>query len=174
MPKLTHQLTGFTLIELILYVALVSIFISGAIRFAWDLIYSGVKSDIEREVNYNLRLASSRLALEMRNASAVNSLGSSDLCLASHDTSHNPTRFYLSEGRLRVGWGGGSSDCSGLTNDQPLTDNRVTVSSLNFVDQSNDNLANVGYTLTIVADSDRSEWQKTQTYSSSIELRISQ
>lgn len=163
---------GFTLIELILYIALVAIFISGAIFFSWDIIYGGKKSAVEREVNQNLRLASKRILYEIRNASAINSVSSSSLCLASTNALHNPTRIYVSSGRLHVAWGGGSSDCTSMANDQPITSNQVTVSELTFSDNSSGaDSYNIGFSFTVSSSGTRQEWQKSEEYSGSAELR---
>lgn len=171
--KITKSNKGFTLIELILYVALISIFISGAVLFAWDIIFGRVKSQVQQEVNQNLRLASQRIVYEVRNASDINSVGANDICLASGDSSRNPTKFYISSGRLRIGWGGGSADCINLTNDEPLTSNQVTVSVLTFTDLStvDEESKNIGFVITVESTGDKQEWEKSQTYSTSVELR---
>ena len=163
---------GFTLIELILYIALIAIFINGAILFAWDIIYGGAKSGVQREVNKNMRLASKRIEYELRNASGINSLASNSVCLSSATALRNPTRISVSSGQLRIGWGGGSSDCTGLTNDEPFTSNKVAVSDLQFTDNSSgsDSL-NVDYALTIQSTGTRQEWQESQSYQGSVELR---
>src|SRR3989344_8835546 len=82
---------GFTLIELILYIAIVGIFISGAILFAWDIIYGRVRSNAQQQVSQNLRLAGKRMIYEIRNASDVNSISASSLSLALTDPARNPT-----------------------------------------------------------------------------------
>ena len=64
---------GFTLIEMILYIAIVSIFLTGLVYFTWDLIYGRLKSYIQQEVNQNIRFASARIIYEIRNAKSVNS-----------------------------------------------------------------------------------------------------
>lgn len=163
---------GFTLIELILYIALIAIFISGAITFAWDIVYGGAKSSVQREVNYNIRLASKRIAYEIRNASAINSVTSNSLCLASDISERNPTRIYVSSNQLRVAWGGGSSNCTGMTHDESLTSNQVTVSNLAFEDNSSGSDSfNIAYSLTVSKTGTRQEWQENQSYSGSAELR---
>lgn len=161
---------GFTLVELILYIALVSIFISGAVLFAWDIIYGGVKSQTQRNVIQNLRLVSKRISYEIRNASGVVSLSSSDLCLSNTNATYNPTRIYLSGGKLRIGWGGGS--CGATTNDEPLTSSNVTVPTLIFTDLSSGvDSININFSVTVDSTGDRQEYQKSETCTSSIELR---
>lgn len=163
---------GFTLIELIIYIALIAIFIGGAVSFSWDIIYGGAKSDVEREVNQNLRLVSKRISYEIRNASAINSLATSDLCLVSADATRNPTRIYVSSGRMHIAWGGGSANCTGMTNDQPLTSNQVSVSGLTFTNNSSGtNSYNVQFSLTISSTGTRNEWQKSENYTGSAEMR---
>lgn len=162
---------GFTFLELILYIALIAIFISGSIVFAWDLILGQVKSRVQQEVTQNGRLAAQRLAYEIRNASSINSVSATSVCLASATDARNPTRFYLSGGQLRVAWGGGSVNCTSMTNDQPLTSNQVTVSGLNFTDRSNGASENIEFTFTVSATGTRQEWQDSQTYADTIELR---
>ena len=168
----TKLKSGFTLIELILYIALISIFITGAILFAWDIIYGGAKSEVQRDVNQNSRLISKRMIYEIRNSSAVNSVTTSDLCLASNTPARNPTRFYISAGRLYVAWGGGSTNCTSMTNNQPLTSNKVTVSGLTFTDRSSGTVSsNIQFSFTVSSTGIRQEWQKSQSYTGNAEIR---
>ncbi|OGK14255.1 hypothetical protein A3A93_00950 [Candidatus Roizmanbacteria bacterium RIFCSPLOWO2_01_FULL_38_12] len=161
-----------TLIELILYVALISIFISGMVVFAWDFIYSAAKTKVHREVNQNLRLASKRIIYEIRNASQVQSISSSDICLGSATSERNPTRIYSSNGNLHIAWGGGSINCTGMTNDEVLTSNKITVPSLTFSDHSSgSNSSNIQFSLTVTSFGARKEWQKSQTYTGTAEVR---
>lgn len=164
---------GFTFIEMILYIAIVGFFITGAVQFAWDVIFAQEKSFVQQEVNQNLRLATQRMAFEIRNASGVNSVGADTLCLASANSTYNPTYFYVSSQRLYIGWGGGSSDCTGLTNTQTLTSNQVNVTSLSFTDLSTVGTSNISVTVTVegLAPNNRQEWQKTQSYQTSVEIR---
>ncbi|MCH7730769.1 prepilin-type N-terminal cleavage/methylation domain-containing protein [Patescibacteria group bacterium] len=164
---------GFTLIELIIYIALVSIFISGAILFAWDIIYGRVKSGVQREVTQNLRLASKRLVYEIRNASGINSVSTSTISLVMDESDRNPTVFDVSGGRLRIGYGSGGSCPS--TSPCSLTSNKVTVSNLAFTDLSSSGGESVNIQFTIALESNnpsgRQEWEKSQTYTTSVELR---
>ena len=161
---------GFTLVELILYIAIISIFIGGAVLFAWNVIYGQVKSSIHQEVNQNLRLASKRIIYEIRNASDINSVTSSTLSLSSSDSARNPTVFDLFEGQLRIGYG--TSGACPATAPCPLTSNRVSVTSLSFTDvSSNPDSKNIQFTITIESIADRPEWQMSETYSSTAELR---
>lgn len=170
-----HKQAGFSLIEMILYMAVVSIFVTGAVLFGWNIIYGRIKSQVQLDVNYNLHLITNRVNYELRNATDILGLSASDLCLEVADSAHNPTRFYLSSGVFRVAWGGGSTDCTGMTNDQPLSNSSVSISSLIFTNLSSvgNETKNIKYSITVNSanPSKRQEWDKTQTYSSSVELR---
>lgn len=165
--------SGFTFIELILYIALISIFIGGAVLFAWDIIYGRVKSGVQQEVSQNLRHASGRIIYEIRNAQGVNSIGPSLISLAMTDLARNPTALDVYDGRLRIGYG--SSGSCPTTSPCTLTSDEVTVTNLTFTDLSSSGGESVNVQFTITLESNnpggRQEWEKTQTYSTSVELR---
>lgn len=159
---------GFSLVELIIYIALLSIVISGAVLFAWDIIYGRVRSRIQLEVNQNLRLSSKRMMFEIRNADDIRNVKSDSVCLES--ASFNLLSFYLDNNRLMIGWG---NRCNNPPNRYPITSNMVNVENLEFADltTTDDSSKNVRFVITIASNSDRKEWQKSQTYTSSVELR---
>jgi hypothetical protein len=118
-------------------------------------------------------LGAKRIAYEIRNAAGVISVSAEELCLLSADPARSPTKIYSSGGRLRIGWGGGGANCIGvMTNDEPLTGNLITLSSLVFADRSSGTAStNIDFSLTISATGDRQEWQKTGSLSGTAELR---
>ena len=161
---------GFTLVEMILYVAIVSIFVTAMVSFAWDAIYGRVKSYTHQEVNQNIRLAGKRINFEIRNAAGVNSASGSNLNLAMSDSSRNPTIIDVSGERLRIGYG--SSGTCPTSNPCNLTSNIVSVTNLNFTDLSvSPDSINIKFSITVESTGDRQEFQKTETYESSSELR---
>jgi prepilin-type N-terminal cleavage/methylation domain-containing protein len=166
---------GFTLIELIVYVALIAIFVTGAIQFGINVVYGRVKSNVVQEVTQNLRLTSKKVMFEVRNASGINSVSATSICLSNSDASRNPTRIYLSGTELRIGWGGGSPVCAGLTSDFKLTSNLVEVTSLTFTNLTtlSTRSKNIKFTLTIdsLNPSGRAEYERSQTFTGSAEVR---
>ena len=171
-PRTTHQKElGFTLIELLLYVSLLSLFIGSAVLLAWNVVYGGIQSQIQQEVNHAVRFASKRIAYEVRNATAVTSVSTTSLCLASASPTHNPTRIYTSGGRLRIGWGGGVGDCSSTTNDASLTHPNV-VTTVTFTDLSVSPVSeHIHYTITVESSAERVGWNHQESVSGSVELR---
>lgn len=163
---------GFTLIELILYIGISAMFMTAATLFAWDVIYGRVKSYAQQEVNQNMRLASKRIIYEIRNASGINTVSANSISLAMSDSSRNPTVIDLSGGRVRIGYG--TSGSCPTTTPCSLTSNAVTVSALSFTNFSSlPNSENIRFTITMSKEAGTvaKEFQETQTYTGSAELR---
>ena len=157
--------------EMLLYVVIVSIFVTAMVSFAWDAIYGRVKSYTHQEVNQNIRLAGKRINFEIRNATGVNEpVGPSSISLQMSDSARNPTIIDVSSGRLRIGYG--SAGACPTTAPCNLTSNLVNVSNLTFTDlRVLPDSINIKFSITVESTGDRQEFQKTETYESSSELR---
>lgn len=168
MKKNINQ-NGFTLIELILYIALISIFITGAILFVWDLIYSEVKSGVEQEVNQTLRFVSKRVLYEIRNSSGINSVSATSISLSNSDSSKNPTVIDVNANQIRIGQGNsGSCPISSPCFLTPVS----LISNINFTNlSSGSDTYNIKFEVSVAKDSDRDEWDYSESYSSSAEIR---
>lgn len=166
---------GFTLIELIIYVALIIIIISGLVLYSWNIIYSSVRSEVLVEVNQNLRLAGKRISYELRNATDVHYLTANEVCLESGEPAYDPVLIEQAGSVLRVGWGGGSTDCTGLTTTQSLTSNEINLDSLTFTDLSpaSGDSTNIRFEITLSHRNPNNlrEYEHTQTYQTSMEVR---
>ncbi|MBI2019932.1 type II secretion system protein [Candidatus Daviesbacteria bacterium] len=111
---------GFTFIEIILYVVIVSIMMAALIPFAWDVIGGASKSGAQQEVFSQARFVSERIKYEIRNASGITSVGASSISLTnfSPDTT---TVIDLSGGKIRINKNGAgavnlNSDDTNVTN----------------------------------------------------------
>lgn len=154
---------GFTLIELILYIALVSIFVTGAIFFAWDIIYGREKAFQQQIVEQNARAALARIVYEIRRADDINSVSSSSIEL---ENGANDTTISLSSGTVQITTGGvGPYD---------LTSNQVIITSLAFTDltaTSEDTKGiNVSLTAQQAATGVADQFEAQTTMSESVEL----
>lgn len=94
--------TGFTLIELILYVALVSMIFATLVPFAWNVINGGVKVGVEQEVYSQARYLSERIKKEIRDASVVTACDLTTLTLANLDGAKNPTTFTFASNQITI------------------------------------------------------------------------
>lgn len=167
----THQ-GGFTLVEMILYIAIVSIFMTGLVYFTWDVIYGRVKSFVHQEVNQNIRFASKRIAYEIKNAKSVTtpSSGSTNILeLVMADGTRNPTIINVADGRIQIGYGS-SGNCP-TVNPCFLTSNKVKVTGLTFTSLSSGNSTNIKFSFTVSSSGDRQEFNKSETYETAVELR---
>ena len=93
---------GFTLIELILYVALVSIMLATLIPFAWSVIEGGVKIGVEQEVYSQARYLSERIKEEVRDASAVTVCNNTTLTLTNPVAAMSPTTFAYASNEVKI------------------------------------------------------------------------
>ena len=135
--KLVGKCDGFTLIELIIYVALSSILLVTVITFGLNTIYSGEKSEIRQETLQGSTLAMQRILEEIRSADDLNdgtsTFGSSPgvLSLASSTSADDPVVIDVDSNMLQLTLGAGSAI--------DLLDESLEVTNLVFTDLSRSN-----------------------------------
>jgi prepilin-type N-terminal cleavage/methylation domain-containing protein len=153
---------GFTLVELIVYIAILSSFLVIATYFSWDILFGQVKSETAQEVQQNSRLAIERLTYEIKRAKSINSAGSSLALTMQDDTT---TIFDLSNNTLRINENGAGAIA--------LTSSQAKVSSLTFSDRSTGNSSNVKVEMTInhINPENVNEWDRSENFEFAIELR---
>ena len=135
---------GFTFIELILYISIVTIMLSAIVPFGWNVVKSSVKSSVEQEVYSQARYVSERIKYEIRNASGITTVSSNSISLTnfSPDTT---TVIDLSAGKIRINKNG-----TGATN---LNSNDTTASSLTFTNYtSGNNTKNIGFSFSVASN----------------------
>lgn len=136
---------GFTLLEFILYFALLALVMTAVTSFTLGIIMAEAKGRVIAEVEFSNRLALSRILRTVRTAdayiSASSTLDNDNGVLGlnmGQGASNNPTIFDLSaSGTIRVKEGSASAT--------PLTTSYVNVTKLRF---SKDNQANGNVTIT--------------------------
>ena len=155
---------GFTFIELILYVSIVTIMLTSIIPFAWNIIGSGAKSGTQQEVFSQARFVSERIKYEIRNADGINSVSATSISL---DTSTDPTTVIdLLGGKIRIKYGAATV--------LELNSDDTKITSLTFTDYSLGNTKHIGFALTVESNSPagaRQEFKETVTLRSSAEVR---
>ena len=159
---------GFTLIELIIYIAIVAIILTSLIPFAWNVIEGGAKSATEQEVFANARYVSERIKYEIRNASGINSVSATSISLSETSGAVNPTVIDLSSSNIRITQGAGSPI--------NLNSSNTTISGLTFTNYtSGDNKTkNIQFTFTVNASfngSARQEFTESTTIEGDAEVR---
>ena len=64
---------GFTIIELIIYIGIVSGILLVLFNFGWEIVYGDIKSQTIREVQQNSRFAMEKIIESILSASGINS-----------------------------------------------------------------------------------------------------
>lgn len=131
---------GFTLIELILYMTLVSSFVTGAVLFAWDVMYGREKFNQQQIVEQSTKSALARISYEIRRAKNSTSVTKEQLIL---DNGGTTTTIASSSGSVVITSGGAGP--------YTLTSNQVVVTDLSFtnVTPANNNSKNIKVSLSV-------------------------
>jgi len=162
-------LKGFTYIEAILYIAIVSIMLTTLIPFLWNIVEGGSQSSVQQEVSANTRYISERIKYEIRNSLGINSVSGTSivLCETAGSCATNPTTITFASPNITIQNKGAAA--------VNLNSNDVRLSNLTFTNNtsgtnSTKNIsfiftAKYGYTGT------RAEFSSTLTVQSSAEVR---
>lgn len=166
--KNTQQ--GFTLIELILYVSLVSIIMLTTSLFLSTLLESRIKNQTMAEVEQQGVQVMQIITQTLRNATSINSpaqgIGDSSLSIAVSAIGKSPTIFSISGNAIQMTEGGSIPIA--------LTNSRVIASALTFQNLSRldtPGIVRVQFTLTSVNLIGRFEYNYAKTFYASAALR---
>lgn len=163
-----NKIKGFTLIETILYVTIVSVMVVALVNFALNVIEGGVKSSNQQEVYSQVRYLSERIKQEIRNASDINTVSATQISLKEPIASgKDPTIISLSGGIVSIQQGGGSVVA--------LHSADTSVPSLIFTNltSADNKTKHIRFVLTMTDNftSLRQEYQESVTLEASSELR---
>lgn len=126
--NINNKINGFTLVEVIIYVAIFSIFVGSLASFSNLINSSRTNNQITLEVNNQGNQAVRVITQSIRNATAINSptvgTNSSSLSINTTTPSKNPTVFSVSGGILYI--------TEGVSAQVALTNNKVSVQNLSF------------------------------------------
>ncbi len=132
----TNSRDGYTMIEMLLYIAIFSLIIGSILSVASSISTQRIQNQITQEVDYQGQLILTDITQNLRNASTINqpSAGNSSASL-SYNTSvvvNNPTVYdtavdqSMNKLRFRVG----------SSNAEYITSSRVNISNLTFVNRT--------------------------------------
>lgn len=161
---------AFTLVELLLYVAMTAILLVSVSMTHYVTLRSRAKNETVMDVDSAGRNALERISATIRNANAITSpaLGATQasLILAMPDSSKNPTVFSLSAGTLMMQEGTGGAIA--------ITPSRVTIGSLSFSNlgrSGTEGIIRTQFTASRNATSARSEYQYSKSFTGSAGIR---
>lgn len=169
------QQKGFTLLELILYIAIVSVVLLSFTTFALRFAHASAKARVVGEVEYNAKLVQDRMIDAIRHAEAVNdgasTFGSDPgvLSLDMVDAGEDPTVFSLTsdDGSFQVNIAGAG--------DVPITSDRVQITNLFFTDLTTDDelgVIQVQYTVTAVSPTNSPLFEYEQSYQTTLRIPL--
>lgn len=163
---------GFTLIELIIYSAIVATILVVASTFAWQIIQGDIKVGAYREIEQNATFGMEKITAAIRNSSKIvqpNDPGESGAFLKLNiqkEAGETPVRFEISGGKLIMKEGDAAP--------YPLTADLVKVTNLKFTNLSYRNTpATIRIEMTVEYSnpSGRSEYQASINLENTISLR---
>jgi len=125
---------GFSIIEFLIYIAILAIAIAGMGLILSNIFRVGVRTDIVQEVSYNGRFAIQRIGQVVKESSGIIKPETEEnrLELSFENQAKNPTVFDVSEGKLRIK--------EGNKEYIELTTSRVVVDKLLFKKVSDDSV----------------------------------
>jgi len=168
---------SFTLVEVLLYISIVTIIMSAFVLFAWNAIILSAKNNSQQELFAQGRIVSERILYEIRDANDLNAGTSNfDVDLVANssnqlslvaDSPNNPTIFNVSSGILMIKQGAAAA--------VPLHSNTIKVTSLIFTNYSSADgkTKHIGYILQLAKNSTSAaqQYQGVITLDSSAEIR---
>jgi len=164
---------GITLIEIILYIAILSLISTAFITMSINIMSLKTKSISQQEISSNLRFISQKINYEIRNAKSISSTTASSLTLVSFDNSRNTTVFDLNNGNIRMGFGA-VGNCP-VTNPCVLNSNLINISDFTIINLSSGDskTQNIDYTISgnYINPSGRQEFNASGFIKDSIEVR---
>jgi len=164
---------GLTLIEIIIYVAILGLIATAFITMSINLLTIKSKSISQQEIDSNLQFISQKISYEIRNAKSVASTTASSLTLVSQNPSRNPTVFDLSGGNIRIGFSSGTN-CP-ISNPCILNSNKINISNFIITNLSSGDTKtqNIRYSISgnYINQSGRPEFNASGSINDSIEVR---
>ena len=162
-----------TLIEIIIYVAILSLISIAFITISINMMSLKTKSISQQEIGSNLRFISQKINYEIKNSKSISSTTASNLTLISADSSRNPTVFDLNNGNIRMGFGN-SGSCP-VNNPCILNSNLINISQFSVTNLSSGDsqTQNIDYAISgnFINNSGRQEFNASGFINDSMEVR---
>jgi type II secretory pathway pseudopilin PulG len=165
-----RQQSGYTLIELLLYVALIGTLLTSVVGFFTLMADARVKNQTINEVNDQGVFVMDSITQSLRNASSITSptIGTSgtSLTIAMPTSSINPTVFNLSGTTMQLK--------EGTNTAVSLTNSKIQVTALtvkNLSRSGTPGLAQISFTLARINTAGRSEYDYQKTFTTSVAIR---
>jgi len=168
--KKYNKSQAFTLIELLLYIGILVVIISGTSTFLFITLESQTKNQTIAEVEQQGAQLMQIITQNIRNADGINlpvsGSNAPSLSISTIQAATNPTIFDLSSGTVRIKEGASAVI--------PLTSSKVIISGLTFYNlsrASTPGTIRVEFTISRVNNSGRNEYDFSKTFRGSATIR---
>lgn len=168
--KYLRRQSGFTLLELLLYLGISSIIILATSALVQVIFEARIKAQTVTEVEQQGQQAMQMMTQTLRNATGITSpaAGASAVSLTATvpTGSLSPTVMDLSGGQIRIKEGTGAAT--------PITNSKVTVSGLTFKDLGPSTAASsvqIKFTVSYINNSGKNEYSYSKNYEIAASLR---
>lgn len=169
--KFNNQQNGFTLIEALVYIALVSGILITATTFAWNIVNSRTIAFTAQEVEQNGRFIMQKISQTFKEANKINAplIGNSDntIIVELDDAGSEIVTITQSGNNIQYQY---NSDPVVELNSDLVNITNLQFSNLSTTNGSSRNIV-VSFSISHVNPNNRPEWSYTQDYQTSIELR---
>lgn len=162
---------GFTLIETLLYVAIVPFILASAIGLFYFVTQSQIKNQVINEVNQQGEIIIDNINKSIQSSSAINSPTAGNigpnLSLQNITPALNPTIYSVSSNSLYM--------TQGLNAPQQMHNNKIQINNLQFTNLSKPNTSgNITYTFTLnyINNSNKQSYNYSKTFYGGGSLRL--
>lgn len=170
--KNSHQQSGYTLIELLLYVAILGMLLTAVVGFLGTATDARVKNQTISEVNDQGAAVMGYIAQTVRNASSISApttggVAAASLTLVVPTASLSPTIFSLSGTTLQVK--------EGVAAAVPLTNSEIQISNLSFKNltrSGTSGIVQISFTVSRVNPNNLNVFDYQKTFTSSAEVAL--
>lgn len=119
---------GFSLIETMIYIALLAVLLVGVTQFTWDVLFGGVNAYVDRELQQNARFSLERMTYEIRNSENIETISAKELVLGRGGDPDIILRFNDVAQNITIQEGAGAEEA--------LTVDKIEVTNGTFTDMS--------------------------------------
>lgn len=161
---------GFTLLELILYMALVAMMMSYLTPMAWNMILGSKKVVTQQELSTQARFVAERIKYEIRNARDITAVTSNSITLIASDSSRNPVIIDRDATTKKIRIKLGAAPYVNL-NSADTDVESLTFSNYSSVATTKSKHVGFRFTMDTNYDSQRKEYYQSTTIESSAEVR---
>jgi hypothetical protein len=140
---------GYSFIEVVLYIAISSIVLTGLVQFGWLVVYRQQQSAHLRSMAAVHDRILHRLQYELTHAKSIQLAAGDTLCFTPADQSFTRMIFFIVQDQLWLGKNTLSLDCTNPEEEVMFSDEAVLVKNLNFEEILTGDIQSIQYSFTL-------------------------